>query len=648
MGAYNGGCALRGDEPLAELKKPKDELASESDSTTFSDLAQNLFSSKYKLLEKLAEGGMGTIYKAEDSALKRLVALKVISRTPNAKTLRRFQQEGQAISRLDHPNLVKVYELNTDNESQPYLVMEYVDGPSLATILQREGTLDWRRCLKLFIPMLDAVAHAHDNGVIHRDLKPSNILIQQRDQSEIPKVVDFGIAKLTHADDTLPSAALTQTGEIFGSPLYMSPEQCTGRNVSEQTDQYALGCVLYECLAGSPPHVGKSGIETLMKHQTEAPLSLKETSLGKTFPPALEGIVQRTLAKDPDQRFSSILELKNTLASLLADPNARGTLGSTKATPQKTAKSSGKKVIVATTVALIAIAAAAGIVLTNQTKQPPVQTKIEQPPDPAFAPSILEKSIQETAPDIVLEMEIRAHPGRDKWSLTEDQEITNRGMQMLGELTRINELEVRSPFVDSDGIKGLVKSPISLLNLSGCNIEDKAAPYLVKMPRLTILNLSQTNFTDAGLKELAKSSTLKFLVLIANKRVTNEGLKALAAEGRIKGIDISSIPAMDDDSIRVLKPLNHLTILRARSTALDDSCISDILHFKDLANLDLGSTEISDAGLLKLSKLKHLKVIDLEECRISPKAIAEFRELHPECNVLTGKGLLPADDSGKH
>ncbi len=186
--------------------------------------------------------------------------------------------------------------------------MDLVDGETLADVLKRRGRLPLEQVLRIFIQVGFAISYAHDNGVIHRDIKPSNIMLEKKiakgtGEASV-KLVDFGIAKLTGQDE-FNQQTLTKTGEIFGSPLYMSAEQCMGTGVDMRSDLYSLGCVIYEALTGAPPIVGENALSTMIKHQSDQPISLKEASLGIEFPDQIEAIVAKLLRKDPASRYQS-------------------------------------------------------------------------------------------------------------------------------------------------------------------------------------------------------------------------------------------------------------------------------------------------------------------------------------------------------
>ena len=280
--------------------------------------AGNVLRGRYEIVGKLGEGGTGEVFRAKDFVLDRFVAVKMLDPGLMADpvSLKRFQNEGRAVSRLQHPNLVSVFDFDSTDKGVPFLVMEFLEGQSLSVVLRHERTLPYQRVISLLSPLCDGIQHAHNHKVIHRDFKPSNIMLVKHSGREMGKIVDFGIAKMLSTSDDSSENALTATGEAIGSPPYMSPEQCLGRDLTGATDQYAFGCVLYQCLTGMPPHLGASFYETFVKHRNEIPVPLYVASKGVHFPPHLETIVQRTLAKDPAARFASMTECKEALLAV--------------------------------------------------------------------------------------------------------------------------------------------------------------------------------------------------------------------------------------------------------------------------------------------------------------------------------------------
>lgn len=274
---------------------------------------------KYKVISLLGRGGIGSVYKVEQIFLAQNFALKTLNtQKASDQLIRRFQNEARAASSLSHPNLVKVIDFGLLDGEQPYLVMDLVDGKTLSEHLKTNGVLSLEQIVSCFAQVCLGLSYAHDQGIIHRDIKPSNIMIsgnQPFGSEGFVKVVDFGIAKLAYAEDG-EAQSLTTTGEIFGSPLYMSPEQCSGLAVDYRCDIYSLGCVLFEALVGTPPFVGQNALSTMMLHQSQRAPTLKEASLGKEFPAELEHLVGKMLSKAPSDRYQNLGIVANDLAQI--------------------------------------------------------------------------------------------------------------------------------------------------------------------------------------------------------------------------------------------------------------------------------------------------------------------------------------------
>ncbi len=270
---------------------------------------------QYEILSIVGQGGMSVVYKARHLMLRKIVAIKTLlpHLVLHPLSLQRFQQEAQAASNIVHTNVVTIYNFGITPEGQPYLVMDYLEGISLQDLIANCGHLPINRAIYIFSQVASALDLAHEKGVIHRDLKPSNIiLVEQGDDKDVVQLVDFGIAKLLPQEGA-ESIALTQTGEVFGSPLYMSPEQAKGEKLDYRSDIYSMGCLMYETLAGKPPHNGDNALEVLYKHINDVPPPLSRGDL--KIPHALEAIVFKALAKSPDLRYQKMVELAEDLES---------------------------------------------------------------------------------------------------------------------------------------------------------------------------------------------------------------------------------------------------------------------------------------------------------------------------------------------
>jgi tRNA A-37 threonylcarbamoyl transferase component Bud32 len=258
---------------------------------------------RFEIIGKLGEGGMSSVYKARDIALERSVAIKILHSwmLEDARAQQRFQREAQAVSLLNHPNIVRVLSVGA-HEGDLYLSMDYLDGESLQERLKRTGKLAAEEAIEIALPAARALAHAHANGIIHRDIKPSNIMITT--SGEV-KLVDFGVAKQAQAGGV---QSLTQTDAVVGTPYYMSPEQCQKEQVDARSDIYSLGCVLHEMLSGEPPFVGDSSFAVMFSH-----LHDDAQELPKSTPNWLAGAIRKMMAKDRAQRFQSMEEVERAL-----------------------------------------------------------------------------------------------------------------------------------------------------------------------------------------------------------------------------------------------------------------------------------------------------------------------------------------------
>jgi serine/threonine protein kinase len=270
---------------------------------------------KYEVLELLGRGGMSIVYKVRHLFMQRFEALKMLRSEliSDSDALQRFQQESKAVATLRHVNIVRVLDFGLLGDDVPFLTMEYLEGKDLGEILKEEGILLPERVVPLFAQICDGLFHAHQRGVIHRDIKPSNILISRGPNGdELPVIVDFGIAKLLDSNGSTVSK-LTGTGQVFGSPLYMSPEQCLSKRADERTDIYALGCVLYQVLTGVAPIQGNTPVETMMRQMQEIPRAFMFVKPDHTVPQALEICVMKALSKDPESRYRNMNEFRKAL-----------------------------------------------------------------------------------------------------------------------------------------------------------------------------------------------------------------------------------------------------------------------------------------------------------------------------------------------
>ena len=266
----------------------------------------------YRLISRLGAGGMGEVWRAEDTRLLRPVAIKILSERiandPEWKA--RFMREARTVAQMNHPNIATIYSIEQEGEKL-FIAMELVEGESLAAVLAR-GPLPPREAVRIILQVGEALGEAHEKGIIHRDVKPDNIIVAKRSV----KVLDFGIAKQTNPTSA-DSSTLTQGGMIVGTPYYMSPEQALGKTVDARSDIFSLGVVLYEAIAGRRPFDGESVTETMMNIIMTEPPDL--ATLAPTAPQALADVVRHALQKKPDQRFANAGAMIGAMAAINFD-----------------------------------------------------------------------------------------------------------------------------------------------------------------------------------------------------------------------------------------------------------------------------------------------------------------------------------------
>ena len=297
-------------------------MTSHEGRTSDDPLIGSMLAGRYRIEERVGAGAMGAVYRATQAGLGRAVALKVLRRDMawGGDTIQRFRREAKAMSALNHPNTVRVFDFGSTEDGLLFLAMEMLEGEPATDYLFRSGRLDARDAVLFAQDVLRSIAEAHAKGIVHRDLKPDNIFFARVEGRSRPmlKVLDFGIAKAIEGDRKIDQFE-TLDGTVFGTPRYMSPEQAAGKALDPRSDLYSVGILLYEFLAGDPPFVDADAVVVMAKHIREQPVPLSRAVPERMIPRSLEAIVNRALEKDPSKRWQSAEDFDRALEASLPD-----------------------------------------------------------------------------------------------------------------------------------------------------------------------------------------------------------------------------------------------------------------------------------------------------------------------------------------
>jgi serine/threonine protein kinase len=334
---------------------------------------------QFRILQRIGSGGMGAVYKAEQPEMNRFVAIKILhpKYVSRPDLVSRFRREARAMSHLSHPNTARVFMYGQLEDGACYIVMEYLEGKNLAQITRAEGMLQPARAGNIMVQVCGALEEAHRQGMVHRDLKPENIfLTSQGGITDYPKVLDFGLAKVTQREMRPGSLILTQEGMVFGTPEFMSPEQARGQSLDARSDIYSLGCILYEMLTGKLPFDASQPMDYLALQIRGTPIPLGQRIPGLGFPPGLEAVVMQALEKDPAKRHATAADFAMALRNCLGDQVRDDAIRSVPApAPSSDAKSAADAVATAPATAPSPTPAVA-----PQRTPAPVQSSSARPP----------------------------------------------------------------------------------------------------------------------------------------------------------------------------------------------------------------------------------------------------------------------------
>lgn len=564
---------------------------------------EDVLSSNYEFLGMIGSGGMSVIYKARQLLLDKPVAIKMLhSHLLSELSIMRFQQEARAASSLKHPNVIAVHDFGISKLGQPYMVMDFIDGKTLAEVIKERGALPLPEAMEIFIAVSSALEHAHQHNLLHRDLKPSNIMLRAKEDGYEVFLVDFGIAKIIDTESGGVAQQLTQSGEVMGSPLYMSPEQCMGKKLDQRSDIYSLGCILYEAVAGIPPHRGDTMIETIFKHLHEEAAPLHVVRPDINFPEAFEELVMSLLATHADDRIQTISAVKERLEAIQAG-SLRRTLPAPKPNQQNKVSVS-KSTVVGTIGIILTMSGLIALINAENTLHAAQKLKAEAEIEQTKAPDRTERKTQPIVP--------LAKPG--------DANIKDNPSY--------------------ENLKGLGPECHSL-NLGESSVTDGALLALTNLPNLEKLDLSHTKISDSAVEPLTKLTSLSALVL-EGTHLSPAAIAKLSTLHNLRELNLDNTRT-DDVSLAALSHLKHLDTLMVRNSNITDRGLSHLIACQDLTALSLSGTRISNAGLSSISSLP-LYRLDLWDTDATAGGIKALKDCKSITELRISRMRLSNDD----
>ncbi|MBK9142411.1 MAG: protein kinase [Candidatus Melainabacteria bacterium] len=578
-------------------------------------------SARYEIHEKLGEGGVGLVYKARDTVLDQWVAIKVMLFETDEGVVR-FQQEARAIARLNHENIVRVFDFGQTADGKLYMVSEFLGGSSLKDLIRRRGSLSEAEAIPVFEQIARGLSYAHKNRAIHRDLKPANVMLIDDEGAYRVKLIDFGLVKLAGENqDRDQNQGLTSTGVGIGSPPYMSPEQAQGMPVDEGTDIYAMGCLIFETLSGRPPFQGETAIETIRMHLSQEPPCLSDVA-GDAVSDSLASLVADCLAKDRSSRPASLEEVLSRLAGAETEPVLEHV-------PASPAKKAGSPVRIAILALLVAGLSAAFFFFRSQDPSPELETAAERNYD------MFDRVPASEGPQF-------SDLGNEKYGLIDcrDEDLE----RFASEHPRAREVELELSALKGYGLKYLKGLPVRYINLDRVQIRDRDFEYLADLPLLQTIHM-QNNFSmkGPGFKALARLPKLGELKL-TNSHLTESAMMAIAEIKRPMRIDMTGC-FFPSGSLRHLRPLelDRLHLCQTEINSLDglrgaycrelhlentpgiaDADFSCLAEVRGLEALNIDNCNVKSGGIGAIARLERLNWLSMIGCQAGPVELAQL------------------------
>lgn len=610
---------------------------------------------RYNVLELLGQGSMGQVLKCKDTKLGRIVAVKRILKDLDNDSIARFHNEAKLTSQLEHPNIMKIYDFGQADDGQLFMVMDYLDGSSLRELIGTVGSIGFRDAYPIFLQICDGLSYAHSKGVLHRDIKPSNvILLEQPNDFHKVKLLDFGLAKATNNLDP----KITKTGLAVGSPAYMSPEQALGKEIDERSDIYNFGCTLFQSLTGETVFGSENPTEILNKQVRDKPPRLCD-KVDREFAPQVEGFVARCLSKNPQNRFSSVDEMKKTLTEVMdsLDMEVESESSINQSIYDESKLYYQILALSMVLVFLFGLGYFLYIYIERQNeveakKAPKVFKRVEKmPAEPIKLGDAITRSFGfklKRDPEGVFyvdssgqvtdgELEEAAQKfAREKvgfWNITHSPNFSGVGVRYLEGL-KIKELRLTKSAITDKGCKAISRlKSLQSLSIDRCSfITPVGISYLSKLPNLKTLHVSNRELTNrTAFTQIAKIKSLNYLK-VSRTKLGKEEVEPVSKALSLRRFYIAHSTMMKSAfaSLSTMKSLRSIALV---DTRFSSEGISKLAQSK-IENIDIIGTRVDDSIIESLGKISTLRVLNFKSTNISEMDVRALNKLIPKCEVF--------------
>lgn len=559
---------------------------------------------RYEVIELLGKGGNGIVLRAKDTVLDKVVALKLLGSQIDEKSASRFQKEAKILAKLNHPNILAALDFQLTPANEVILVLDFIDGLNLQSYVEKEGALNIDFAVSLFEGIASGISHAHANSIIHRDIKPSNIMLAKTTENKIiPKLVDFGISKMR-----AENKAETKVGIVYGSPLYMSPEQAQSKELSESSDIYSLGCLMYFCLSGSPPIKGESALETLTLKSTSKAPKLSEAIADFSGPERLESMIEKMLEAERSKRFTNIHEVEEELKKIKEELNGATATSSIQSIEKEESKEDNplsQRMLPIYAIGFVLFLLAGFLLSRLLTEENKKEVTIAQKaPVKILKKEELESAMNKPLPKL-----------KSKWRFSSGkQRIKSNGIARdddFKELTKYKDiiwLEIPNCELTEKGVACIKDSNVQQINLESSRVTEKAIIAISKFRGLTHLNLDYINtISDTALESLTKNKSLVSLSF-GHQVLTKRRLEILASIPNLRNLDIRFFESSKEPDLTLLSKSPHLHMLTVGGISLKAKNFNDLSQITKIGILEIENTDSKEIerGLTKLKNLPSL------------------------------------------